>query len=148
MQSAHSVVKKTTFDKSLIKDYVVLDYESRRKRRIVLTSNNGKTFLLNLEKSGLLNDGDALKLDDNELILVKSAHETLLAIHADNQLLFTKMAWHLGNRHTPVEITVDTLYIQEDHVLSEMARGLGGHVTFVSRPFEPESGAYHTEHKH
>ena len=76
------------------------------------------------------------------MIRVNAAPEPLLRISAPDTLTLSRLAWHIGNRHTPAEITADAVYIQPDHVLAEMVRGLGGAVEDVLRPFEPEGGAY------
>jgi urease accessory protein len=59
-----------------------------------------------------------------------------------------RIAWHIGNRHTPAEITADAIYIEEDHVLAEMVCGQGCSVMAVTRPFRPERGAYDHGHAH
>lgn len=151
MQRSVSVLRKPAVKMDRVIDQVTLDHEGRHKRRIVLNGEKGTTFLLDLEKATVLNDGDALKLEDGGLVLVKAAAETLLEIKADNPLRLLKMAWHIGNRHTPAEITADALYIQDDHVLAEMVRGQGCQIAHVARPFQPEAGAYahdHAAHSH
>ena len=95
----------------------------------------------------MLNDGDAVKLEDGSLVLIKAAPQTLLEVRAENPLRLLKTAWHIGNRHTPCEITADALYLEDDHVLAEMIRGLGCSTLIVSRPFQPERGAY-DDHGH
>jgi urease accessory protein len=72
----------------------------------------------------------------------------LLEIKAENPLRLLRVAWHIGNRHTPAEIAADAIYIEEDHVLAEMVRGQGCSVTQVTRPFRPERGAYDHGHAH
>ena len=147
MQRATSIVRKAAVKADKVIDQVSLDHEGRHRRRITLTGQKGTAFLLDLEKTATLNDGDAVKLEDGSLILVKAAPQTLIEIKADNPMRLLKTAWHIGNRHTPAEITADAIYIEEDHVLAEMIRGLGCAMTTVSRPFQPERGAYH-DHAH
>ncbi len=91
-----------------------------------------------------------MKLEDGRLVMVKAASEKLIEVRSDNQLRLLKAAWHIGNRHTPLELTVDALYLSADHVLEDMLRGLGLTVSPVERPFEPERGAYeeHGHHHH
>ena len=146
MQRSASVLRKPAVKIERVIDQVTLDHDGRHKRRVVLNGEKGTTFLLDLEKATVLNDGDALKLDDGSLILVKAAPEALLEIKADNPLRLLKMAWHIGNRHTPAEITADAIYIQDDHVLAEMVRGQGCQIAHVARPFQPEAGAYAHDH--
>lgn len=147
MQRATSIVRKAAVKADKVIDQVSLDHEGRHRRRITLTGQKGTAFLLDLEKTATLNDGDAVKLEDGSLILVKAAPQTLIEIKADNPMRLLKTAWHIGNRHTPAEITADAIYIEDDHVLAEMIRGLGCAMATVSRPFQPERGAYH-DHAH
>jgi urease accessory protein len=123
-------------------DTVTLAREDRYKRRVAMTSDRGHEFLLDLPEAAYLADGDALELDNGALIRVCAAAEPLLEIHADDPASLARIAWHIGNRHTPAEVTASAIYIQPDHVLEEMVTGLGGHVHHVSRAFDPEGGAY------
>lgn len=123
-------------------DTITLDRASRYRRRLALTSDGGREFLLDLPDATYLADGDALVLDDGSLIKVCAAPEPLLEVHAHDALELARIAWHIGNRHTPAEIVRGAIYIQPDHVLEEMVIGLGAHVHKVMRPFEPEGGAY------
>ena len=147
MQTASSITRKAAVKVEKIVDSVSLDHEGRHRRRIVLKGEKGLEFLLDLDKATVLNDGDAVKLEDGSLVLIKAAPQTLLEVRAENPLRLLKTAWHIGNRHTPCEITADALYLEDDHVLAEMIRGLGCSTLIVSRPFHPERGAY-DDHGH
>ena len=142
MLRATAIVRKAAVRPDRVADTVTLDHEGRQRRRFALRGEGGLEFLLDLEKAAVLNDGDALKLDDGRLVAVKAAPQPLLEIRAENPLRLTRIAWHIGNRHTAAEITADALYIEDDHVLAEMVRGQGGTATRVTRPFQPERGAY------
>jgi urease accessory protein len=148
MIRATSVVRKLAVKPERVNDSVTLDHEHRHRRRIRLTSDGDLEFLLDLEKASGLDDGDALRLEDGRLIRVKAAPQQLLEIKAENPLRLLRIAWHIGNRHTPAEITADAIYIEEDHVLAEMVRGQGCSVMPVTRPFRPEGGAYDHGHEH
>ena len=123
-------------------DQITLNREQRYRRRIAMRTDAGRDFLLDLPEATCLADGDALLLDTGELIEVRAATEPLLSIRAADAVTLARIAWHIGNRHTPCEITPTTIYIQPDHVLAEMVVGLGGEVRDAQRPFEPEGGAY------
>ena len=123
-------------------DTITLDRASRYRRRIAMVSDGGREFLLDLPVATHLADGDALVLDTGERIRVRAAVEPLLEIHTADPADLARIAWHIGNRHTPAEVTAHAIYIQPDHVLEEMVVGLGAHVHHVERPFEPEGGAY------
>lgn len=149
MLRATSIVRKPAVKADRIADTVILDHEDRQRRRIALTGKGGLAFLLDLDKPAVLNEGDALKLEDGRLVGVEPAPQKLLEIRAENPLRLMRVAWHIGNRHTPAEIAADAIYIEEDHVLAEMIRGQGCALTPVTRPFRPERGAYdHGGHEH
>ena len=142
MIRATAIVRRPAVKAERVADSLVLDHEARLRRRVALKGEGGLEFLLDLERANVIEDGDAVKLEDGRLVQIKAAPEKLIAITTDNPLRLVKVAWHLGNRHVATEITNDTLYIAHDHVLLEMVRGLGATATPVERPFRPERGAY------
>jgi urease accessory protein len=142
MLRATAIVRKAAVKPDRVADTVILDHEGRHRRRVALKGEGGLDFLLDLDKAAVLNDGDAVKLEDGRLVLVEAAPQSLLEIRAENPLRLMRIAWHIGNRHTPAEIAADAIYIEDDHVLAEMVRGQGGTATPVTRPFQPERGAY------
>ena len=148
MLRAAAVVRKPAVKAERVVDAVVLDHEGRHRRRLALKGEKGTEFLLDLEKAAVLNDGDALKLEDGSLVLVRAAPQSLLEIRAATPKRLMRIAWHIGNRHTPAEIGDDALWIEDDHVLVEMVRGLGAEVVRVERPFQPERGAYEAAEAH
>ncbi len=149
MLRATSIVRKAAVKADKVADRVVLDHEARHKRRAALKGEGGLDFLLDLEKAAVLDDGDALKLEDGRLVQVKAAPQRLVEITAASPERLLRLAWHIGNRHTAAEISEGAIYIEEDHVLVEMVRGLGAATKIVDRPFRPERGAYHHEaHAH
>ena len=106
----------------------------------------GTAFLLDLAQASVLDDGDALVLEDGRLVWVEAAPEALLEIRAPSEHALRRLIWHIGNRHIPAEIGPDAVWIANDHVLAEMVRGLGGTAEPVERPFRPEGGAYQGGH--
>ncbi len=123
------------------RDRVVLDAVDRTRRRIVLTGEKGAAFLLDFAEPMALRDGDGLMLDDGSIVLVAGAPEPLLEVSAHGALNTVRLAWHLGNRHTDVQIVGERLRIRRDHVLEEMLRGLGAHLHALEAPFDPEPAA-------
>ncbi len=121
-------------------DRVTLDADDRNRRRIVLTGANGTQMLLDFEKPVSLRDGDGLVLDDGSIVAVVGAPEPLIEVCAHG-LESVRLAWHLGNRHTEVQIVGEHLRIRRDHVLEEMLRGLGAHLIPLEAAFDPESPA-------
>ncbi len=143
MLRATSIVRRPAVKPDRVADTLTLDHEARHRRRMALTGDGGLSFLLDLDKAAVLDDGDAVKLEDGRLVQIKAAPETLVEIRTENPLRLMKVAWHIGNRHVAAEITADAIYIAQDHVLMEMVRGLGATAGIVERPFRPERGAYH-----
>ncbi len=105
-------------------------------------------MLLDLPHATVLHDGDGLVLEDGSIILVAGKPETLVEITAASPQELARLAWHIGNRHTDVQIVGGRLRIRRDCVLEEMLRGLGAHLTPMEAPFEPEPGAYERDHGH
>jgi urease accessory protein UreE len=120
-------------------DTVTLTYDERFLRRKLLTSDNGEEFLVDLPETVSLNSGDAFKLEDGRLIGVKPAIEELLEVKGPD---LVRLAWHIGNRHTPCELGKDRLLIQRDHVMRDMLTKLGAALRDVTEKFTPEGGAY------
>jgi len=139
---ASSVVRSLAVKAERVIDTVTLDHEDRYRRRAVLSCDSGLSVLLDLDKPIRVEDGDALKLEDGRLVRVIAAPQDLIEVASDNKTRLLRAAWHLGNRHTPAEITAEAIYLAHDHVLVEMLRGLGLSVKAVKRPFRPERGAY------
>jgi len=133
-------------------DRVVLDAGDRHRRRIVLTGDKGGEFMLDFEKPMTLRDGDGLVLDDGVMVLVSGVREALIEVSAHSALDAARLAWHLGNRHTDVQIVGGKIRIRRDHVLEDMLRGLGAHVSLLEAPFDPEPtsphGYAHHHHEH
>ncbi|KPF72528.1 urease accessory protein UreE [Bosea sp. AAP35] len=146
MLRATSVVRKAAVRQDRVVDTLTLDHDDRNRRRLALKADGGLGILLDLDKATAIGDGDAVKLEDGRLVLVKAAPQSLLEIRAENPLRLMRVAWHIGNRHTPAEITADAIYIENDHVLAEMVRGQGCAMSAVMRPFQPERGAYDHDH--
>jgi urease accessory protein len=112
-------------------------------------------MLLDLDKPVALRDGDGLVLDDGSIVQVAGQPERLLEIEPSSPRDFVRLAWHLGNRHTDVQIVETRIRIRYDHVLEEMLRGLGAKVTPLDAAFDPEAGvpqdhahAHHHGHAH
>ena len=123
-------------------DTIVLDFDDRHRRRMAMTGTRGLEFLLDLENATVLRGGDALVLDDNRLIEVVAAPEPLAEIRGNDPQHMVRIAWHLGNRHLPTQITARGLRIRRDHVIEAMVQGLGARVIEIEAPFDPEGGAY------
>lgn len=119
---------------------VVLDYDARLIRRKRLLCESGEGFLVDLPQVTNLDAYKGFELEDGRQIAIVAAEEPVLLVTGD----LARLAWHIGNRHTPCEIHDAYLLIREDHVLERMLLGLGARVTRVTRAFAPETGAYGT----
>ena len=148
MLRATSVVRKAAVRPDRVVETLTLDHEDRNRRRVSLKADGGADILLDLDKPTVLADGDAVKLEDGGLILIRAAEQDLIEITAENPLRLMRVAWHIGNRHTPAEIGASAIWIEDDHVLAEMVRGQGCAMRSVRRPFQPERGAYDHGHAH
>lgn len=129
-------------------DVVLIDFDRRHRRRIQLRTEAGADLLLDLPQAVRLRDGDGLQLEDGRVVAVRARAEALLDIHAHDAAGLVRIAWHLGNRHLPVQMLGSHMRIRADHVIEAMVRGLGGHVHSVDAPFDPEAGAYAGGHSH
>lgn len=116
-----------------------LDYAERFLRRKRLTTTAGAPFLVDLSQTTSLNHGDALEFGNGRLVEIKAADEALFRVSGSD---LVRLAWHVGNRHTPCQINADHLLIQHDPVIGHMLEHLGATVQPVSQPFTPEGGAY------
>ena len=120
-------------------DSISLSYSDRFLRRKTLMTDGGMTFVLELEQTTSLADGDQIEIADGKRVRVKAKSESLAKITGTNLL---ELAWHIGNRHTPCQIASGYLLIQTDHVIEHMIEHLGGSVEHVIEPFTPLGGAY------
>jgi urease accessory protein len=148
MRRAYSVRQAGQWDSAAAIDRVALDASERHRRRLVLTAERGTILLLDLPHATTLKDGDGLVLDDGAVVRVVGKPESLLEITAANAVELARLAWHLGNRHTDVQVVGERLRIRRDHVLAAMLERLGAQVTEIDAPFDPESGAYNVHHEH
>lgn len=129
-------------------DAVVLEADERHLRRIVLTGQGGLTFLLDLPHATVLHHGDGLVLEDGGIVQVTGKPEALVEVTAGSHEALLRLAWHIGNRHTPLQVMGNALRIRRDHVLEAMLHRLGARLTPLKAPFEPEHGAYADSHGH
>jgi urease accessory protein len=125
---------------------ITLDWDQRQKSRLDAVASDGSHVGIFLTRGTVLRGGDVLVADDGGLVLVQAAPQAVMevrpcALHGKSQDL-VRAAYHLGNRHVPVDLQTDHLSFEPDPVLADMLRGLHFDVTLVQAPFEPEGGAY------
>ncbi len=127
---------------------LMLPFEQRCKSRFRATMSNGQEVAVVVPRGTVLRGGDALAASDGTQVQVLAAPETVLYATAPDALTLLKGAYHLGNRHTPVELGAHYVAILYDPVLADLLTLLGLTVQPAMRPFEPEHGAYGGGHKH
>ncbi|MCV6597301.1 MAG: urease accessory protein UreE [Mangrovicoccus sp.] len=133
LPSAHEIVSAEPGD-----PVIALNYEERLLRRKRLETPDGEAFLVDLPAVRDVQPGQAFLLSTGGRIAVQAADQALVEIRGD----LPRLAWHIGNRHTPCQIAGDHLVIAADHVLEAMLEGLGAKLTAITGPFAPEGGAY------
>lgn len=120
-----------------------LPFDQRHRRRVRMLDDAGEPFLLDLDRPTTLADGDGLGLEGGGIIRVRAAEEEVIEASGATRAEAARFAWHLGNRHTPVQVLTDgTLRLWDDPVLAAMLSGLGARVIRRRAPFTPEPGAY------
>ena len=125
---------------------IELDWDVRQKSRFDATDSLGRQLGVFLPRGTLVRGGDVLVAEDGSMVKVIAAPQTVLRITActahGSPFDLTRAAYHLGNRHVPIELKPDHLKIEPDHVLADLLRGMHLIVHEVSEAFEPEGGAY------
>jgi urease accessory protein len=127
---------------------LVLPFDTRQKSRFRAQLKDGRDALVKLERGQMLRNGDKLRAASGEVVAVRAEKETVSVARTADAQLHARGAYHLGNRHVPLEIRPGELIYQHDHVLDDMLQKLGLGVEVEERPFEPESGAYGSGHAH
>lgn len=132
--------------------FVLLDWDVRQKSRFEATDSSGRQVGVFLPRGTLVRGGDVLVGEDGSLLKIDAAPQPVLRIthctEYGSAFDLTRAAYHLGNRHVPIELHADHLKIEPDHVLADMLRSMHLIVNTVDEPFEPEAGAYSSEHAH
>ncbi len=121
---------------------VRLPFDERKKSRLKTQTECGEALGFMLPRGQILRDGTLLIDEDGRVIQVLAAVETVSVVETENPHLLLRAAYHLGNRHVPLQIDQTRLLYQHDHVLDDMVTGLGLSVSVQQLPFEPEDGAY------
>jgi urease accessory protein len=125
---------------------LVLPFELRQKTRLRTQTTVGEEAGLFLPRGSMLRDGDFLEAQDGRIVRVTAKPEQVLQIGCTDAVQLARIAYHLGNRHVPVQVGRGWLRIANDYVLRQMVEGLGGIVVLMESAFEPEGGAYAGHH--
>ena len=123
-----------------------LDWDVRQKSRFDGVDSSGRRIGVFLPRGSVVRGGDVLVVEDGSLVRVLAAPQQVLHISHCPQhgspFDLTRAAYHLGNRHVPIELQPDHLKIEPDHVLADMLRAMHLIVREDTLAFEPEAGAY------
>ena len=147
-QRCQTILPAGSWNAAQATDTVLIDFDRRHRRRILLATQSGTELLLDLPHAARLRDGDGLLLEGGGVVRVAARPEPLAEIHGHDEGEMIRIAWHLGNRHLPVQLLGERIRIRRDHVIEEMVERLGGHVDLIEAPFDPEAGAYAGGHQH
>lgn len=137
--AAHRLIREPETRERVPYARVVLGYDERFLRRKRLMTETDDGFMVDLPETTSVMAGDCFELLDGRLVAVVAAAEPVLVVTGAN---LPRLAWHIGNRHTPCQIEAGRLVIRDDHVLKGMLAGLGATVSHAMEPFTPEGGAY------
>jgi urease accessory protein len=128
-------------------DRLSLTAEERQRSRCPFTTIGNVEVYIQLERGMFLGQGDRLQSEDGSLIVeIVAQPERVMAVTSDRSIDLLQAAYHLGNRHVPLEVTESHLYLLPDSVLQDLLQHRGLTVMEVERPFQPQAGAY--EHHH
>jgi urease accessory protein len=132
-----------------IDDTLELPFDQRQKSRLRVMLASGREAALFLSRGIILRGGDLIQSEDGALVVqIIAAQEPVYNVIASTPRDLMRAAYHLGNRHVPLQIGDGWLRLEQDYVLRDMLLGLGMQVSEVSAPFEPEAGAYGGGHRH
>ena len=124
---------------------IELDWDTRQKSRFDATDSRGRALGVFLPRGSVVRGGDVLVAEDGSLIAVRAKPQAVLVVTTcehGSPLDLLRAAYHLGNRHVPLEVKATYLQLEPDHVLAGMLRRMGLHADEAEAAFEPEAGAY------
>jgi len=131
-----------------IGDTLILDYAKRSAGAFSATGLKGGAFDIALDAPTRLRTDDLIELDDGTLLEVVAAPEPLIEARAGDLAGLMRLAYHLGDRHVPVEVLPNRVRLRRDPALERLLASLGAKLTAIETPFEPEGGAYAGSHGH
>jgi urease accessory protein len=129
-------------------DSVILGPDQRRLQTAHLTGVNGTPIGLMLPEPVMLRMGDAFELDGGDRVEIVVEPEALSEIRGSDVTHLARLAWHLGDRHVPIQVLANRIRMRRDAALEAMLAALGARLTAIEAPFDPEGGAYATPAGH
>jgi urease accessory protein len=148
MPRATSVLAAADRQDRPVIDTVILDYAQRSARKITVSGIKGGVIEIDLRQPVRLRTDDILVLDDGGLVEVVAAPEPLVEARAGDMAGLSRLAWHLGDRHVPVQLLPNRIRARSEAAIEALLQSLGAKVTTIEAPFEPEGGAYESSHRH
>ena len=148
MPRAFAVLAATHRRDRPVVDTVILDYAQRCAQKITVTGVKGGAIKIDMDEPVRLRTDDLLVLDDGSLVEVVSAPELLIEARGNDVAALARLAWHLGDRHVPVQVLANRIRVQHDPAIETFLKSLGAKLTMIEAPFEPEGGAYASSHGH
>lgn len=147
LKFVEKIPPETVIDETAVRIY--LPISDRVRSRVKITLDDGQDAGLFLPRGDLLRGGDYVKSECGVIAKIVAAPEHVSTVHCDDPWMLAKAAYHLGNRHVPLQVEAGWLRYLHDHVLDEMIQQLGLQVTLSNDAFEPEAGAYKQQpHSH
>jgi urease accessory protein len=148
MSRATRVLTATERQSRPLADTVILDYAQRSAQKITVTGVKGSAIEIDLHAPARLRTDDLLLLDDGGLVEVVAASEPLIEARAGDIAGLSRLAWHLGDRHVPVQVLPNRIRARRDAAIEALLASLGAKVMLIEAPFDPEGGAYAASHGH
>ena len=127
-------------------DTVILDYAQRSAQKVMVTGIKGCSVTIDMDEPVRLRTDDLLLLDDGTLVEVVAAPEPLIEARLAEVAALARLAWHLGDRHVPVQVLANRIRAQRDPAIETLLKSLGAKLTTIEAPFEPEGGAHASSH--
>jgi urease accessory protein len=148
MQRATRVLAPTDRQGRPVVDTAILDFAQRSGARMTVTGVKGSAIDIDLATPARLRTDDLLLLDDGGLVEVVAAPEPLIEARAADLGALARLAWHLGDRHLPVQVLTNRIRVQRNVDVEALLTSLGAKVVTIEAPFESEGGAYDSSHHH
>jgi urease accessory protein len=148
MPRAISVTTAVQRHERPLADTVILDYAQRSAGRVTVTGSNGTVVDIDLQLPVRLRTDDLLVLEDGRLVEVVAAPEPLIEARAADVGALSRLAWHLGDRHIPVQVLTNRVRARREPAVETLLASLGAKTTMIDAPFEPEGGAYALSQAH
>lgn len=146
-KSALSTEQQAVLDsQKQAENFLYLDFDTRQRSRFKAKTQDQEIVGVDLPRTETIKNGSVLADNQGKLVQIMAAKQALIEVTADNSFNLMQGAYHLGNRHVPLMLTPEALYFEPDHVLEAMLHQLGLHTQAIQAPFEPETGAYKSDH--